>query len=62
MRRFIRRYKTYKSAWLILRTWVNVREDLERSAMLENVQALDHYDNELSHIEKEMERFVLLNS
>jgi hypothetical protein len=62
VRRFIRRYKTYKSAWLILRAWVNVREDLERSAMLENVQALDHYDTELSHIEKEMERFVLLNS
>jgi len=58
----LKKPKTYKSAYLLLRSWVNVREDLERATILDNLQAMDYYEDELVRLEREMEIFVILNS
>ena len=62
MMRFRKKSKKNKNAYLLLRSWVNVREDLERATILDNLQAMDYYEAELVQLEREMEIFVILNS
>lgn len=62
MMRFRKKSKKYKSAYLLLRTWVSIREDLERATILDNLQAMDYYEEELVRLEREIEVFAILNS